>query len=96
MIVISESPVTNVKEKLPQIINRIFDICKYDNNFQLKEKLMVTEDEIKVLSDKLKNKEKVIEDALKIKSDLQKRLSELENKNFDLKSKSLESLGSEL
>ena len=87
---------TKASEQLPQILNRIFSICKNDPSFQLKEELQISEETMEKLQVKIDRKKNLISKSKDILENLQKRNKKLENDNNDLKAKLLEALGSEL
>jgi len=95
MKIISESQQFETKEHLPQILMRIFSVCKADPNFPLKDKVKVLEREVDSLKCTLEKKEKLLESSEQLHIDLKKRVDKIEQKNFDLKSYLLEKLGSE-
>lgn len=84
------------KELLPQIVNRIFSICKADKSFPLREKIADVDKEIDVLKEKIRKQNSLFKQSKKITFDLNERIQILENKNDNLKARLLESLGSEL
>lgn len=96
MKVISESLQIRNKDLLPQILMRIFTICKVDPNFPLKEKINSVEGEVDVLKEKMNRQKKLVEDTVKLRDDLSNRLQLLRQENYELKSRLLEDLGSEL
>jgi len=96
MEIISESHNLESKELLPQILLRIFSVCKTDPNFPLKDRIKEVEGEVGALKYKLKTQIKLLEKSSSIRMDLQKRVEVLEQKNFDMKSRLLEELGSEI
>jgi hypothetical protein len=96
MEIISESYNIEYKELLPQVLLRIFSVCKIDPNFPLKENIKEIEREISILQDKLRRQTSILDKSTNIQTTLQKRISTLEQKNFDMKSKLLEELGSEI
>lgn len=83
-------------EMLPQIVNRIFSICKEDENFPIKKEMQTIENIIESLEIKAEKQDAVIIQALEVKKNLEKRLSDLEEKNFELQTRLLGTLGSEL
>ncbi len=89
---------TNIenKELLPQILKRIYSICKKDSSFHLKEELQISEIKLKILQKKINRKLSLLEQSKNILKDLQKRNDKLKNNNDELRSTLLESLGSEL
>jgi len=84
------------KEMLPQIVNRIFSICKADENFPIKKELKTIDDLIESLEIKAERQDSIVIQSLEIKKNLEARLSDVEEKNFELQSRLLETLGSEL
>ncbi len=84
------------KEMLPQIVNRIFSICKADENFPIKKELKTIDDLIESLEIKAERQDSIVIQSLEIKKNLEARLSDIEEKNFELQSRLLETLGSEL
>lgn len=86
----------NIKEKLPQIVNRLFEICKADPNFPLREKLESLESSQEHLNKKITKQEKLLARAKSIREDLYKKIQFYEDSNETLRGKILEDLGSEL
>jgi hypothetical protein len=83
-------------EDIPQIIHRIFSICKQDHSFPHKKEMIGLDDESNAIRKKIKSKEEVIKKALKFESQMRNRLSEVQDQNLTKREKILESLGSEL
>lgn len=94
MEVISESQKIELKEQLPQILMRIFYVCKSDPNFPLKDKIKQVEREIKLLKSKSQRQDALVKQSTDIKNDLNQRIEVLAEKNFDTKARLLEELGS--
>lgn len=84
------------KELLPQILNRIYAICKKDSSFKLKDKLQSSETTMEKLQYKIDKKKKLLEKSKILFQDLQKRNDNLKDMNEEIKTKLLESLGSEI
>ena len=84
------------KEFLPEMIDKIFAICKNDPNFHMKSKINNIENSVKEINFKVSKQNKLLEKGEGIEKDLLKKISILDNNIFDMKSKLLESLGSEL
>jgi len=87
---------TENKELLPQILNRIYAICKKDSSFHLKDELQSSEIKSETLQKKINKKTTLLEQSQIILEDLQKRNNKLKNNNDELRATLLESLGSEL
>ena len=96
MEIISESHNLESKELLPQVLLRIFSVCKTDPNFPLKDKLKEIEGEVHTLQTKLQRQISVHEKSSNLRQDLQKRVEAVDQKNYDMKSRLLEELGSEI
>lgn len=96
MEVISESKSFEKKELLPEILMRIFTVCKTDPNFPLKTKMDNVEGEVRALNKRLEKQQKLVENTSGIRDDLSNRLQLLRQENFEMKSKLLEDLGSDI
>jgi len=96
MEIITESHNLESKELLPQILLRIFSVCKTDPNFPLKDRIKEIEGEVVTLKNKLQSQINLQEKSAAIEINLKKSIARLEQKNFDMKSKLLEELGSEI
>ena len=94
MEVITESQKIELKEHLPQILMRIFYVCKSDPNFPLKDKIKQVEGEIKLLKSKSQRQDALVKQSTNIKNDLNQRIEGLVEKKFDTKARLLEELGS--
>ena len=84
------------KEMLPQVINRIFSICKADKNFPLREQIGEIDSNILSIKRKLIKQSKLFKQSQNLAHELNERLNLLEDRNAGLKERLLESLGSEL
>jgi len=84
------------KEMLPQVISRIFSICKSDTNFPLREQISEIDRNILAIKRKIKRQTDLFKQSQNLGHELNERLSILEDRNAGLKEKLLESLGSEL
>lgn len=96
MEVINESLKIDNKEVLPQILMRIFSVCKLDPDFPLKGQIESLETETDSIILKLRKQEKLIKKTVSLRDDLSNRLQELRQDNFEIKSRLLEELGSEI
>ena len=96
MEVISESKTFENKELLPQILMRIFTVCKTDPNFPLKHKMSNVEGEVDALNQRLEKQKQLLENTIGIRNDLSNKLQLLRQENFEMKSRLLEELGSEI
>lgn len=96
MEVISESLTNEAKDQLPQILMRIFAVCKADPNFPLKEQIYFVEGEVITLAKKIKKQNDLINQTIALRDDFSKRLQNIRSENFELKSRLLEELGSDV
>jgi len=86
----------NTKEMIPQIIERIFTICKTDPDFPIKDKLDTIEYVIEGIDKKIQKKNKLCKQAENLLKDLALKFTILNNANMVLREQILEKLGSEL
>ena len=84
------------KELLPQVVERIFAICKTDGNFPLKSKMTNIDDQLAVIQSQVRKQDKLLNDSKNLASNIISRLTNLKNSNQELRDRLLESLGSEL
>lgn len=84
------------QELLPQIIERIFAICRSDPNFHLKDELEIVENKIQALKQKSSKQDSLIEQSFQIKKDFLYRIEILDEQNSVKQVELLESIGSEL
>ena len=96
MKVISESSQVENKELLPQILMRIFAVCKSDPNFPLKQNIKSVEGEVVALQKKIERQKHLINETVGLRDDLSNRLQLLRQENYELKSRLLEELGSDI
>lgn len=80
-------------ELLPEIVNRIFSICKVDPTFQLKDEIEIIENNILVLKKKIEKQNLLIEKSEELKKDILQRLEILENYNQRKQTELIESIG---
>lgn len=96
MQVINEESQVENNELFPQILMRIFSVCKNDKNFPLKEKINQVEAEIVSLENQIGKQGKILDDTKVLRDNLSMKLKEIRQANFETKSRLLEELGSEL
>ena len=91
--ILSES--ISKKEMLPEVVNRIFAICKTDPHFKLKDEMKTVEERIKIIKEKVIRQSNLLIQSSKLTDDVNKRIrlikEEIESKQIEL----LEQLGSE-
>ena len=83
------------KELLPQIVDRIFSVCRADPSFELKDEMEIAENKIQALTQKINKQQSLINQAEGMKKDLSNRLEVLNDENIRKQAELLESLGSE-
>jgi len=86
----------NPQELLPQIVERIFAICRNDPNFKLKDDLELVENKIGAVNQKIKRQDELLEQSDTLKKDLLQRLEILSDENERTQINLLESIGGEL
>jgi hypothetical protein len=84
------------KELLPQIIARIFSVCKADRNFPLREQINQVDNRILILKNKLEKQNALFRQSKRLTQELDERIDILDGRNENLKEVLLEALGSEL
>lgn len=91
-IVVCEK-VTNPQELLPQIIERIFAICKNDSHFELKDELKEIENKIKNINKKINKQDELMSQSNNLKKDMLERITILDDQNEKKQMKLLDSIG---
>jgi len=86
----------NPQELLPQIVERIFAICKNDENFKLRDELKHTESDISELDQKIERQNELLEQSGKLKKDLLDRVEIISDENERQQMKLIESSGGEI
>ena len=84
------------KEMLPQIVERIFAICKTDGNFPLKGQMSNIDGSLSSIQSQMKKQDKLVQQSKSLTSNIISRLSNLKRSNQELREKLIEALGSEL
>lgn len=84
------------KEDFPLIVERIFNVCKNDDTFDMKDTIQEKEKLASRLIQKLEKKESLYEKVSKIRKDLQRRIQDLDQRNIELQESLLGELGSEI
>jgi len=83
---------TNDQESMKNIVNRIFLICKNNENFQLREQTKEIEGKIKAVEERLNKQNSLLEQANTIQQDMSRRIELLNSENSDEKIRLIESL----
>ncbi len=84
------------KESFPQILERIFAICKNDSNFELKDELLDIEKNIKEIHKKIDRQNYLLSKSELLKKDISNRISIMDSQNETKQIELLDSIGSEL
>lgn len=86
----------NKKEMLPQVVNRIFSICKQDPHFKLKSEMKGIEEKLNTLKNKIAKQETLLEKSGNITESVKRRIALIQQENESRQIELLETLGSEL
>lgn len=84
------------KELLPQIVERIFSICKNDENFHLKVKMTKIDDNVDSILNNDRKQDALLSQSKELSRNLLTRINNLRRVNQETRDRLLESLGSEL
>ena len=95
MKIISESVASEHREMLPQIIQRIFFVCKADKNFPLKSQTQTLDGKVSLLKSKVLHQMEIAKRSKKNRENLEDRINSLEDNNTDTRNQLLDFLGSE-
>jgi hypothetical protein len=83
------------QELLPQIVERIFLICRNDPNFKLKDEMETVEINIKSIQDKIGKQYNLLEQACEKEADIGHRIQSLIEQNERKRLELLENIGGE-
>ncbi|MFW9871507.1 MAG: hypothetical protein ACFFG0_00185 [Candidatus Thorarchaeota archaeon] len=86
----------NSKELLPQIVDRIYSICKLDPSFHLKNELEIIENKMASIKQKIEKQDDLLKQSEELKADLIQRIEILDQHNENKQMELLEAIGSEL
>jgi hypothetical protein len=84
------------QELLPQIVDRIFSVCKSDSSFPLKDELEIIENKMSSLQQKIEKQNLLLKQSETLKKDILQRIEILDNHNQQKQVELLEAIGSEL
>lgn len=96
MKVINESFKVDNKDLLPEILMRIFSVCKADPSFPLREKFEGLEEEANDLYKRIEKQDKILKEFIELRDNSSNKLQTIRQENFELKSRLLEELGSDI
>ena len=94
-IIISEKEKQS-KELLPQIVDRIFAVCKRDPNFQLRDEMEIVENRMESLKQKINKQNELLTQSTALLKELTQRIDIIDDQNEKKQMNLLESLGSDL
>jgi len=83
-------------ENLPQIIDRMFAICKEDKTFKSKDKLEAVDDVSKKLNEKIRKQKLLFNRGNEMLLDVRKRIETLDQNNEKLRTDLLMMLGGDV
>ena len=86
----------NMKELLPQVIERIFAVCRTDDNFKFKDDLETIESKSKLINDKIEKQQSLLKQSGELKKDLLHRIASIDSQNEKQQINLLQSIGGEL
>lgn len=84
------------KELLPQIVDRIFAVCRKDPNFHLKDEMEIVENRMESLRNKIEKQDSLLNQSNELLRDLNQRVDIIDSQNEKKQIELLESLGSDL
>jgi len=84
------------QELLPQVIERIYAICKTDPNFELKDDLQNVESQIEQLQAKISKQDELLRKSEELTKDIIQRSELLDSQNEGQQLTLLELLGGEI
>ncbi len=86
---------TQKNDFLGTVIDRIFYICKEDDNFSTKGKIISINKQLEKLQEKIAKKDKLLEQSEELRKRVESNINDIAASNFQMRAKLLESLGSE-
>jgi len=89
-------PIKTKSSSIPEVMDKIFYICKTEENFPLRNQIEKVDLELERLEGRVQKQNQLLQKSQEIKSELEKRMNMLDGVIFDLRSNLLESLGSEI
>ena len=79
---------------LPQVIQRIFSVCKTNPNFPLKNQIKSVDGKVSLLKAKVMKQMEIARRSKQTREDLTERIRDLEQRNEEVKNQLLDLLGS--
>lgn len=84
------------KDMLPDVVNRIFSICKVDPHFKLKTEMESVDEKLQTFKSKIANQERLLEKSNELTESVKRRIALIQEENETKQAELLEILGSEL
>jgi hypothetical protein len=84
------------RETLPDVVNRIFSICKNDPHFRLKSEMESVEYKLQTLKKKIAKQERLLAKSSELTETVKRRIALIQQENETKQTELLETLGSEL
>lgn len=81
---------------IPQVVEKVFSICKEDENFSMQADIESLEERITILKQKNKKQDSLLTQSGELKSNLLSKVKNVEEQCFSIKVKLLEALGSDI
>lgn len=82
-----------IKDSIPEVIRKIYLVCKNDDNLKSKDKIQQIEKEIIDIDKKIRRTRMIAEQAGNLKKTLITKISNIDNQNTEKRDKLLEDLG---
>jgi hypothetical protein len=84
------------KDAIPEILNRMFTVCQYDESFQGRNNTDELDEKIARINEKIKKQDYLLSKSEQMKTEMNNKIMILEENNVSLRTQLLEALGSEL
>ena len=84
------------KDMLPDVVNRIFSICKTDPHFKLKTEMESIDKKLQTFKSKIAKQERLLEKSTALTESVKRRIALVQEENEAKQTELLEILGSEI
>lgn len=81
---------------IPEIINRIYSICKTQSDFPHKKEIKEVEESLTLVHNKINKQDNLFEKSKEMRDELNRKINIINGENYILQEELLESLGSEM
>jgi hypothetical protein len=96
MEVINEQFEMKNEEQLPKVLMRIFSVCKADPHFPIKSQMESIEIEVDGLYARIEKQKELVKQTIQLREELELKLKKQQDRNFAIRSRLLEEMGSEI